>query len=154
MDVSIIMKLSSLKAGHIFEYYLAGCESMLGIKTVGIATPKTIPVIIDIDYAIMDIEKDVSVLCKIEDLDVDIHKSLQHSILKDVQNGFVFQTSSQYGLLSTYCKTNHKTFTGSVCAALVTPTGLPMDLEVKDLGYAGDYNDLPFDGMKRIDAFK
>jgi|GEM_PF-5995397 len=29
VDVSIIMKLSSLKAGHIFEYYLAGCDSML-----------------------------------------------------------------------------------------------------------------------------
>lgn len=148
------MIVSQVNPGNIFEYIpVIGGESELGIRLLGESDETNlIYCVLDVDYCIMDPNFEVLVLDSIDKLTINDKFLTKNKIdLSDVKSGMVFQVSGPYGLLSTYCKTNFKVFSGIICATLTTPTQILYNVDVNDLGPTNNYNGLHDEGLRRID---
>jgi hypothetical protein len=149
------MIVSQINSGNIFEYTpIIGGESEIGIRILGECkeTIQFVYCILDIDYCIMDPDFEVLTLNSIDKITIDDQPISKTKLkLSDVDINMVFQVSGPYGLLSTYCKTKFKVFSGIICVSLTTPTQIFHNVSVNDLGKVSDYNGLPDEGLHRIE---
>ncbi len=145
------MILNDLNISNVFKFFKnVSRPGIIAFRVAGETILDQITIIPLDEYLLMHPEKEVYPICSISDYNASKQPTTSPVKLKDVVNGTIAWTGSEFGLPQRILVTSNVNRSAIVVAFLGIPEMIDRTLQISDLGFAGDFNGYRDDNRLRF----
>ena len=135
------MILNDLESSNMFKFFKnVSRPGIIAFRVAGEILPETNTIIPVQEYVLLHPEKDVFPICTVDMYSASQIPDISPDKLKNVNYGMIVWTGSEFGLPQRMLVTKHVNRSAIIVAFLGEPEMINSNIQISDLGPAGEFN--------------